>query len=674
MIKQNDRQTDLFCYSQSNHIAITQNNGEIRPCCWFIDRELDFYWDNFYTDKLKSLNNIHRSYAWFDLRERLVEQGNTFSGCRNCWEAERMGYISKRLYYNDICRQNGWTGELELEDLELSLDNKCNFMCRICRPGQSSVWNSAISKLPELFDLDRNHYQDFTENQKRHDHIVNLLENTDLSKLKRIALVGGEPFLSFRFFWFLQLVEKYCNLSDITMRINTNCSIYPSKERMKILKKMKKVYLDVSIDATGSLFEVIRNGRPWKLVHNTLKKFIEETDFEIKIHPTISVMNINKVNDVVSFAEDMGIKIVPAQLQFPEFLRQNMIPLEIRKNWTIPDNGEKFDIDVFNSIHTVDYRNQFNNVILNDHQSVNLMDEFVKSMNILDDYQGKKFKDVNPEIWEIVNDLKISQDVHRIVEKHQGKLSEIKKDKTFKIYDENLKDVSFLYDMADLEELYLCNCNIETFCLRYLKKLKKLDIGYNKITDLSSLDVLQDLYWLSMGGNKVSDFSPILDKNIKYLWIHNNPVKNISQFENFKELQVLSIDSIDLKDPENISMFENLIELDCNDNNIENLNFLKKLKNLRSLNLDNNNISDISQISKLKNLEALSLINNNVEDISSLFKLKKLKFLRIQEGNNITNYGKVKDMKLTKCDIIDNSGYQNYFDDSVCYDIHEFIS
>lgn len=666
------KNSNLVCLYQTNHIAITQNNGEIRPCCWFNDKDLDYFWDSFFTDNLKNLNKIHRSYAWFDLRQRLLEEGNTFSGCRNCWEAERIGYYSKRESYNDICKQEGYQ-ELELEDLELSLDNKCNFMCRICRPGQSSVWNSAISKIPELFDIDKNHYQDFTENQKRHDKIVELLNNTDLSKIRRLALVGGEPFLSFRFFWFLQLLEKQCNLSEMTMRINTNCSIFPSKDKMNILKKMKKVYLDVSIDATENLFEVIRYGRPWKLVLNTLKKFIEETEFEIKIHPTISIMNINKINDLVSFAEDMKIKIVPAQLQFPEFLRQNMIPLDFRKKWIIPDNGEKFNIEIFNTNHEIEYRKQFNNIILNDHQSVNLMNQFIESMNVLDDYQGKKFKDVNPEIWDLVNDLKISDNTHKIIKKHEGELKTIKKNRTFKVSDENLRDVSFLYDMVNLEEIYLHNCNIETFCFRYLKKLKKIDIGYNNIKDISSLDVLEDLYWLSMGGNNVSDFSSILNKNIEYLWIHGNPVGNILQFKNFENLQVLSVDSIGLKDPENISMFENLIELDCNNNEIKNLNFLKKLKKLKSLNLDKNNIFDISEIGELKNLEALSLINNRIEDISVLSKLKKLKFLRIVEGNDIKIYGEVKKMKLMKCDIIDNVGYKNYFDNNICFDIHDLI-
>jgi len=667
------KNSNLVCLYQTNHIAITQNNGEIRPCCWFNDKDLDnFSWDNFFTDKVKNLNKIHRSYAWFDLRERLLEEGNGFPGCRNCWEAERMGYISKRQYYIDICKQEGYQ-ELELEDLELSLDNKCNFMCRICRPGQSSVWNDAISKIPELFDIDENHYQDFTANQKRHDKIVELLGRTDLSKIRRVALVGGEPFLSFRFFWFLQLLEKQCDLSEITIRINTNCSIFPSKDRMNILKKMKKVYLDVSIDATENLFEVIRYGRPWKLVLNTLKKFIDETEFEIKIHPTISIMNINKINDLVNFVEDMKIKIVPAQLQFPEFLRQNMIPLDFRKKWIIPDNGEKFNIEIFNSHHEIEYRKQFNNIILNDHQSVNLMNQFIESMNILDEYQGKKFKNVNPEIWELVNDLKISDSAHQIIKKHEGELKTIKKNRTFKVSDEDLRDVSFLYDMVNLEELYLHNCNIDTFCFRYLKKLKKIDIGYNNIKDISSLDVLEDLYWLSMGGNNVSDFSSILNKNIEYLWIHGNPVGHILQFKNFKNLQVLSIDSIGLKDPENISMFENLIELDCNNNEIKNLNFLKKLKKLKSLNLDNNNIFDISEIGELKNLEALSIINNRIEDISVLSKLKKLKFLRIGEGNAIKIYGEVKKMKLMKCDIIDNVGYKNYFNNSICFDIHDFI-
>ena len=45
----------------------------------------------------------------------------------------------------------------------------------------------------------------------------------------------------------------------------------------------------------------------------------------------------------------------------------------------------------------------FNTIILDETQSDNKLLEFVKSMNYLDEFQNKKFSDVNSEIWELAH-------------------------------------------------------------------------------------------------------------------------------------------------------------------------------------------------------------------------------------------------------------------------------
>ena len=48
----------------------------------------------------------------------------------------------------------------------------------------------------------------------------------------------------------------------------------------------------------------------------------------------------------------------------------------------------------------------FNTIILDEEQSENKLLEFVKSMKHLDEYQKRKFSDVNPEIWELAHTCK----------------------------------------------------------------------------------------------------------------------------------------------------------------------------------------------------------------------------------------------------------------------------
>jgi sulfatase maturation enzyme AslB (radical SAM superfamily) len=386
----------LVCTYQQNHLAITQPEGKISPCCHF-DTSVDPHWDQVNLNSINSLSGLLKSYRWYDLREKFSE-GVKYEGCKNCWKSEKIGYLSKREYYNYVALENHQIQVIE--DLELSLDFSCNFMCRSCRPGISSTWNKATSVIQKLKEFEHDHYEPLSINNYSK-KIKTLLENSDLSNLKRVAIVGGEPFLSRNLKWFLNKLD----LKNIYLKITTNGSVFPDDELLRLLYKCKKVYLDISIDAVEELAEVMRFGAPWKMIVKNIERFLK-TDFVIKLVTTVSIMNINKLQSILEFSRHYGSPQTCYSLFWPSYLKSNMVPLNMRKQWKI-NLPKKLNTIYFMSLEQVyDDVRDFNTIILDKEQSENKLLEFVKSMNHLDEYQKRKFSDVNPEIWELAHTCK----------------------------------------------------------------------------------------------------------------------------------------------------------------------------------------------------------------------------------------------------------------------------
>lgn len=378
----------LVCNYQTNHLAITQPEGKITPCCHFISKSNE-HWDDVNISNTNTLDKLHQTYRWYDLRHTLAD-GIKYSGCDNCWRAEQLGYISKRQYYNLI------NSGSKLEDLELAFDFNCNFMCRSCRPGISSTWNRI--DVSELLHIDKDHYNPLQiKNYKN--KLKDLLLHTNLHHLKRLSVVGGEPFLSSTFKWFLTTINR-----PLQIKITTNGSIFPDKEFLDLLNQ-HEIFIDVSIDAIGKLAEVIRYGTLWSTIDNNIKKFIE-AGFAVKICTLISLMNINKLQEVVVYARSLNLPIVPQYLNQPDYLRSNILPYDIRKKWKLilPKKPIEIKFMDINKMHCD--VSEFNSIILNESLSDNKLLDFIKSMHILDEHQQIKFSDVNPEIWKIIHEGK----------------------------------------------------------------------------------------------------------------------------------------------------------------------------------------------------------------------------------------------------------------------------
>ena len=106
---------------------------------------------------------------------------------------------------------------------------------------------------------------------------------------------------------------------------------------------------------------------------------------------------------------------------------------------------------------------------------------------------------------------------------------------------------------------------------------------------------------------------------------------NIGSFTGIKSCINSQLGLADGKDPSETQLAE-LIELFCQNSDIDSLSGIEKLVNLEILDISGNSIVDLTPLKELSNLEVLELQNNLIYDISALVDLPKLKSLNI--GNN----------------------------------------
>ena len=105
----------------------------------------------------------------------------------------------------------------------------------------------------------------------------------------------------------------------------------------------------------------------------------------------------------------------------------------------------------------------------------------------------------------------------------------------------NLKNIDFLNKFTSLEELYLKgNSIVDISILSSLKKLKVLDLNYNKVGNIKPLSCLENLNTLYLESNPISNTQKIsLPLNIEYLDISYLKLNDIYFLKNLSQLKYL---------------------------------------------------------------------------------------------------------------------------------------
>jgi MoaA/NifB/PqqE/SkfB family radical SAM enzyme len=362
------------CLAPQASVTISQK-GLIAPCCqfnlWPEDKWFSIY-------DLDSLHEAHGTDRW----NKYDSEPSGYDGsskCRTCIREEESGAYSLRQTWNEKIKKE----DKHIEHLEISLDFTCNMMCRSCGPSQSSKWNgSSVLEELQILNMPDNEgmYTAIKNPRNYQDNIKRVLNNTDLSHLKEVTIVGGEPLYSKSLPWFLSLLHE-----DVKLIVVTNGSLMPSDD---MFSKFKSVMFQVSVDAIGDLGTAMRMKVPFETVDKNIKQMIKK--YSVQLHTTISVQNINRLAELDKYCmNDLQDKVKwsHALLHEPAYMRIDIIPLEKRMQWLT-------ESEWINDSMKMPYR-----------ESISDVQHFLENMEILDDESTIKFKDANPEIMDILNEM-----------------------------------------------------------------------------------------------------------------------------------------------------------------------------------------------------------------------------------------------------------------------------
>lgn len=171
--------------------------------------------------------------------------------------------------------------------------------------------------------------------------------------------------------------------------------------------------------------------------------------------------------------------------------------------------------------------------------------------------------------------------------------------------------------------------------------IEELDCGairrerhYN-IEDLSGMEHLTGATRVDLGGNRISDLTPLagLDQ-LRHLDLNRNrDIVDLSALSGLTRLQSLNLYyNSELEDISVIAGLTELRTLDLGITRVEDLSVLADLTQLRDLRLMSVPVSDLSVVAGLENLEVVQAEGAGVEDVSPLAGLGKLRVLNL--GHN----------------------------------------
>ena len=315
------------CDLPFHHLA-TRPDGRIFPCCNFS-----------YTESPEDLNVTHpdpfNHPFLVDIRRKMLND-EYISGCNRCYSEEKITGDSMRLRTN---RDNNagfpqtGRGTLPLlTNIDLAFSNVCNNKCRMCGPALSTSWYKDAQDFPESFGAKIPRRGIETKNT--------ILNQTDLTNLRFIKILGGEPLMEEE--KIIELLEK-CDRSKLKILINTNTTLRPSSRLLNLLKELEKVFFILSVDAYGPLNDFLRKGSEWNQVDSNIKWF-QKNFSDTKIHSVVSLYNVNKFNEIIEYCKDLNIYHDYTLVDGPIWMMPRNLPSNTKNKIIKQYSNESYDI------------------------------------------------------------------------------------------------------------------------------------------------------------------------------------------------------------------------------------------------------------------------------------------------------------------------------------------
>lgn len=293
---------DTLCPMPWMHLEIGQT-GKVRPCCIYSDRVHNI--------QDHTLQEIFNSDVIASTRQHLLD-GERIHQCSGCWDMEKQGVTSHRQRHLQMLGRDflgKYVSTPEIKSLDIKASNACNFKCRICNAGNSSLHAAEQAKFENIIVKHSDSHVDSLFKQQLPE-LVSQLENLDF--------YGGEPFFLKQILNFVEDAAIDGHAEHLRLHFNTNGSIYPEKLE-KYWQQFKHVDIHFSVDDIDQRFELQRGGS-WEQVESNIKRFVslQLPNMSLNLMPAISIMNVFYLDELFDWADNLGLSVYPIMVEKPE--------------------------------------------------------------------------------------------------------------------------------------------------------------------------------------------------------------------------------------------------------------------------------------------------------------------------------------------------------------------
>ena len=336
------------CRALTNQVHVTID-GYYKPCCAFGEHIDRFPIAEFTPEQ------FHNSNYMADIKSAM--SAGWHKGCKICKLNEQSGTVSLRESYNMWCKQDVGT----LEFLDFSLNNSCNLACRMCNSLSSSKWAVLLN-----------------EQSPPKNNFRTIISNMDVSKLKKITYVGGEPFITPE----IKEVLEFAVEHQIGLTFDTNCTFYPEKYE-HLLSQIPVVYASFSIDGTGAVNDYIRHGSEYSVIIENLKRW---SKFKIQkgmksITTVVQAYNLHDLKNLKALAK-----------QYNMFWTAQLI-----------ENPREFQIDALPPEYMESIKDEVNLKFMSSYNhNLELYNALIATTSKQDQLLGVNLKDCNPTLHKIL--------------------------------------------------------------------------------------------------------------------------------------------------------------------------------------------------------------------------------------------------------------------------------
>lgn len=239
-------------------------------------------------------------------------------GCAPCWDKEKHGRNSYRQRVLQEYKILGATNppQQKLLNIEIAVGNLCNLSCLMCNEKNSSVILAENIKLK----INQHTQKDFKWDEE---NFVALSKNLKL-RPKVINLRGGEPLYNKKIFELLNSFDPEF-VKDTVIHITTNATVW-NQDWARILAKFKLVRMMFSIDAVGLLYNYIRHPGNFTQVEDNIKNIISYKNIKPLIHATVQNLNVLYLEELINWANSLGIYLELDAIDRPEYLHVTNLP------------------------------------------------------------------------------------------------------------------------------------------------------------------------------------------------------------------------------------------------------------------------------------------------------------------------------------------------------------